>query len=204
MRINIRHFETIFWSPCLIARVASVKVTVAGQMSLAVGGTFSTRSLWPLCVLLFWPIRVWWPLSGDCFQSFLYNIPTLFAFYFILFIFGHWSWHNDSFLILTTFPFLSQLEHWWIISISGKSVHEDNRVWVDVSGLLAVQLLGFQLCGGAEASCISITCALTAGPLGTMLHNGPEPLISLGGEGKQGRASADWVTTLGCFVGYRY
>lgn len=85
MRINTRHFETIFWSPCLIARVASVKVTVAGQMSLAVGGTFSTRSLWPLCLLLFWPIRVWWPLSGDCFQSFLYNIPTLFAFYFILF-----------------------------------------------------------------------------------------------------------------------
>ena len=56
-------------------------------------------------------------------------------------------------------------------------------VWSSASGL--------QLCGGAEAFCISITCALTAGPLGVTLNSGPEPLISLGGEGKQGWASAD-------------
>lgn len=28
--------------------------------------SFSTRSLSPLCVLWFWPTRVWRPLSGDC------------------------------------------------------------------------------------------------------------------------------------------
>lgn len=89
MRINIRHFETIFWSPCLIARVASVKVTVAGQMSLAAGGTFSTRSLWPLCMLRFWPTRVWRPLSGDCvfrtsfITSRLYLLFILFYFIFL-------------------------------------------------------------------------------------------------------------------------
>lgn len=209
MRVNIRHFETIFWSPCLIARVASVKMIVAEQMSLVVGGTFSKRSLWPLCMLRFWPTHAWQPLSGDCVfrPSFITSrLYLLFILFYLFLSLGLTQWfrfYSDNFSISLAIG-AKQVFHWWTILISGKSNHEDSRVKVDVSRLLAVQLLGFQLWGGAEASCISITCALTAGPLGAMLHSGPEPLTALNGEGKQGQASTDWVATLGCLVDYMY